>query len=147
MTSAPATVPSPPPAQIVVTAPAQALAMGVPGTIPITVTGVSQLSTVSITVAYNPAVLRAVSVSPGTFMQQGGITPTFVQKVDTPGRVDIAIQRANDQSGASGTGLLAGILFQPVAAGTSQVTLTVVALNAAGQPITVQVVPATITVK
>jgi general secretion pathway protein D len=147
VTSAPATVPSPPPAQIVVTAPAQALAMGVPGTIPITVTGVSQLSTVSITVAYNPAVLRAVSVSPGTFMQQGGITPTFVQKVDTPGRVDIAIQRANDQSGASGTGLLAGILFQPVAAGTSQVTLTVVALNAAGQPITVQVVPATITVK
>jgi hypothetical protein len=80
-------------------------------------------------------------------MSQGGMTPTFTQKTDTPGRVDIAISRANDPSGASGTGLLAGILFQPVAAGTSQITVTAVALNAAGQPIAVQVVPTSVTVK
>jgi general secretion pathway protein D len=148
VTSAPAPVPASPPAQIVITGPTQPLSVsGVPVTIPLTVTGVSQLSTVSITVAYNPTVVKAVSVSPGTFMSQGGMTPTFTQKTDTPGRVDIAISRANDPSGASGTGLLAGILFQPVAAGTSQITVTAVALNAAGQPIAVQVVPTSVTVK
>jgi general secretion pathway protein D len=148
VTSSPAPAPASPPAQIVITGPTQPLTVsGVPVTIPLTVTGVSQLSSVSITVAYNPAVVKAVSVSPGTFMSQGGVTPTFTQKTDTPGRVDIAVARANDSSGASGTGLIAGILFQPVAAGTSQITVTAVALNASGQPIAVQVVPTSVTVK
>ncbi len=136
------------PAQIVVTAPTQALSVGgVPGTVPITITGVSQMTSVSLTVTYNANVVKAASVSQGMFMQQGGVSPTFTQKTDTPGRVDIAIARTGDQSGASGTGLLAGIVFSAVAPGTSQITITAVALNAAGQPIAVQVVPATITVR
>jgi hypothetical protein len=81
-------------------------------------------------------------------MRQGGMTPTFTQKIDaTLGRVDIAITRPNDQSGASGTGLLAGVLFQAVAPGNSQITATAVTLDAKGQPMPVQVVPATLTVK
>ena len=143
------TAPAAPPAQVVVTVPTQGLTVGgVPGTVPITVTGVSQLSAISLVVTYNPAVVRAVSVSQGTFMQQGGMTPTFTQKIDpTAGRIDIAIARNNDQSGASGTGLLAGIVFQPVAAGSSPITVTAVALDATAKPIAVQVVPASITVK
>ena len=121
---------------------------GVPATVPIMLTGVSQLSTVSVTVTYDPKVVRAVSVSEGSFMRQGGNTPTFTQKIDAVlGRVDIAVARPNDESGASGTGLLAGILFQAVAPGSSQVTATAVTLNAKGQPTPVTVVPATLTVK
>ncbi len=149
VTGAPAgAAPQAPPAQVVVTVPTQPLTVGgVPGTVPLTITGVSQVSAVSITITYDPKVVRAVSVSQGLFMQQGGNQPTFSQKLDTPGRVDIAIARTKDESGASGTGLLAGILFQPVAAGTSPITVTAVVLNAAGQPVAVQIAPASITVK
>ena len=141
--------PQAPPAQVVVTAPTTPLAVGgVPATVPITVTGVSQLSTVSITVTYNPNIVRAVSISEGSFMRQGGMTPTFTQRIDAAaGRVDIAVTRPNDESGASGTGLLAGLLFQAVAPGTSQVTATAVTLNTKGQPIPVQVASATLTVR
>ena len=66
-------------------------------------------------------------------MQQGGVTPTFTPKIDAAlGRIDIAIARPNDEPGASGTGLLAGIVFQAVAPGSSQVTATAVTLNANG---------------
>ena len=51
-------------------------------------------------------------------MRQGGIAAAFTQQVDpTGGRVDIAITRPGDQTGAMGTGLLAAVLFEPVAAG------------------------------
>jgi general secretion pathway protein D len=104
--STPTAPPPAPPAQVVVTAPTSPLAVGgVPATVPIMLTGVSQLSTVSVTVTYDPKVVRAVSVSEGSFMRQGGNTPTFTQKIDAVlGRVDIAVSRPNDAAGASGTG-------------------------------------------
>jgi general secretion pathway protein D len=142
--------PAVPPAQVVVTAPTQqALSVGgVPATVPIVATGVSGLSAISLTITYDPAVVRAVSVAQGTFMQQAGGPPTFTQKIDAEkGRIDIAISRTGDQAGVSGTGLLAGIVFQPIKAGTSQIGVTVVATNAQGQPIAIQPVPATLTVK
>jgi hypothetical protein len=147
--STPTAPPPAPPAQVVVTAPSSPLAVGgVPATVPIMLTGVSQLSTVSVTVTYDPKVVRAVSVSEGSFMRQGGNQPTFTQKIDAVlGRVDIAVSRPNDESGASGTGLLAGVLFQAVAPGNSQVNATAVTLNAKGQATPVTVVPATLTVK
>jgi general secretion pathway protein D len=149
VSSTPTPAPQAPPAQVIVTAPTTPLAVGgVPATVPIMLTGVSQLSTISITVTYDPKIVRAVSVSEGSFMRQGGMTPTFTQKIDAAlGRIDIAVTRPNDESGASGTGLLAGLLFQAVAPGGSQVTATAVTLNAKGQPTPVQVVPTTLTVK
>ena len=41
-----------------------------------------------------------------------------------PGRVDITITRAGDATGASGTGLLAAVLFDAVAPGTATLTLS-----------------------
>jgi general secretion pathway protein D len=138
-----------PATQIVVTPPGTELqTTGGPYTVPVMITGVSQLGTVTLTVTYNPAVLRAVSVSQGTFMQQGGVATTFVPRIDAQaGRIDIAITRTNDASGASGTGLLAGVVFQAIGAGTSPLGLSGVATTAGGQPISVQLVPASVTVK
>ena len=65
--------------------------------------------------------LRVRSVQEGTFMRQGGITAAFTQQVDAAGgRIDIAITRPGDQTGAVGTGLLAAVLFEPVARRTSR---------------------------
>jgi general secretion pathway protein D len=149
--AAPGATPPTAPAQIVIRPPGtEALpTIGGPYPVLIEVANVSQLGTVSLTVTYNPAVLKAITVLPGTFLQQGGATPTFVPRIDAAaGRIDIAISRAGNLAGASGiTGLLASIQFQAVAPGSSPITVTGVATTPGGQPITVQMVPATVTVK
>jgi hypothetical protein len=108
------------------------------------------LSTITITVTYDPAVVRATTVTQGTFMSQGGVTPTFVPKIDdAAGRVDIAIARGADKPGASviGSQLLAAVVFQAIAPGTAQINISGVAADASGQPIQLQTVPARVTVK
>ena len=136
-------------ARVSVTAPDVPLQMGGPPyTMPVKIDGVSQLGQATVTITYDPKVLRAVSVSPGGFMQQGGIQPTFVPRIDeATGRIDIAIARPATAPGASGTDWLAGIVFQAVGAGQSRIAVTAVLMTAAGQPIPVQTVPATVTVK
>jgi hypothetical protein len=121
---------------------------GGPYTVPISVGGASRLSTISVSIAFNPAVLRVRSVQEGTFMRQGGITPTFTQQVDpSSGRIDIAITRPNDQTGAVGTGLLAAVLFEPVAAGQTALTVTGVGTTVGGAAAALQFAPSAVVVK
>jgi len=103
---------------------------------------------VSLTVTYDPAVLRAVNVSQGAHMQQGGVTTSFVPKIDAAaGRVEIAIARPFERPGASGTGVIAGISFEAVKAGTSAIGITGVLTTTTGQKVDVQMVAASVTVK
>jgi hypothetical protein len=134
----------PPPAQILITVPAAEMqAGGQPYTVPVSVTGVSQLGALTLTITYDPKVLKATNVSMGPFMSQGGITPTFVPKIDTAtGRIDIAISRGGTNPGASGTNMLAGIMFQAVGPGSSSITVTGTALTPSGQVIPIQMPPA-----
>jgi hypothetical protein len=106
------------------------------------------LSTLSLSISFNPAVLRVRSVQEGTFMRQGGIAAMFTSQPDPSGRVDIVITRPGDQTGAVGTGLLAAILFEPIAAGTSPINITGVGTTAGtGAQAALQFAPATVTVK
>jgi general secretion pathway protein D len=117
---------------------------------PIMASNLSQVGTITVTLTYNPAVLRATTVTQGTFMAAGGVTPTFAPKIDAAaGRVDIAISRPTDRPGATTVeqALLAAVNFQAVAPGTAQVTMTVVATTPTGQPVSVQAAPVTVTVK
>jgi general secretion pathway protein D len=135
-------------ARISVTAPpAMTLGAG-PYTVPISISGAARLSMLSLSITYNPAVLRVRSVQEGTFMRQGGIAATFTSQPDPAGRVDIVITRPGDQTGAVGTGLLAAILFEPIGAGTANVTITGVGTVAGtGGAAVLQFAPATVTVK
>jgi len=148
----PAEAPKPPAGagQLLVSTPGSELALsGGPYAVPVQIANVSQVGAVAITLTYNPAVLRATVVNQGTFMQQGGTTTTFVPKIDAAaGRVDIAISRTG-ASGANATAasLLAAVMFQPVAAGTSQITLTGAVTSVGGQPIAVQTASASVVVK
>ena len=65
----------------------------------------------------------------------------------TAGRVDIAIARSGDQTGASGSGLLAALLFDAVAQGSSQIAVTSVANTPEGAPVPVTSAPVTVTVR
>jgi general secretion pathway protein D len=119
-----------------------------PYTVPVSIVGASRLSTISISISYNPAVLRVRSVQEGTFMRQGGITPAFTQQVDAAaGRIDIAITRPGDLTGAVGSGLLAAVLFEPVATGQAAVTMTGVGSVVGGGGAALQFAPSAVIVK
>jgi type II secretory pathway component GspD/PulD (secretin) len=119
-----------------------------PYTVPLSIAGASRLSMLSLSVSFNPAVLRVRSVQEGTFMRQGGIPAMFTSQPDPSGRVDIVITRPGDQTGAVGSGLLAAILFEPIGAGTSNIVVTGVGTVAGtGATAALQFAPATVTVK
>lgn len=135
-------------AQILITPPGEFRVAGGPYTTALSINNASRISTLAVTITYNPALLRVRTVQDGTFMRQGGVTAAFTPKIDAlTGRVDIAISRAGDQTGASGSGLLAALLFDALAPGTSAISVTGVANAPDGTPITVTFSPVTVTVR
>ena len=138
-----------PPAQILLTPPGTEFRVGGgPYTVPVSITNASRVSTVTVTITFNPAALRVRSVQEGSFMRQAGANATFSQQVDaTAGRIDIAVTRTADTTGASGAGLLAAVLFDAVAAGAGNLTATGTASTPGGTPIPVTVSPVTVTVR
>ena len=113
---------------------------------PLSIVGAARLSTISLTVTYDPAVLRVRSVQEGSFMRLGGGNATFTQQA-APGRIDITITRADDATGASGTGLLAAIVFDAVAPGMSQLTVSGVGTGPGGTAMGLQFRPVTVAVQ
>jgi hypothetical protein len=102
----------------------------------------------TLTITYNATLLRVRAVQEGSFMRQGGITPTFTQQVDAAsGRIDIVMTRPNDQTGAIGTGLLASVLFEPVAAGTATLNVSGTGSIVGGGSASLVFTPASVVVK
>ena len=102
----------------------------------------------TLTVTFNPNVLRVRTVQDGTFMRQGGVATSFTPRIDAAaGRVDIAIARSADQTGASGAGLLAALLFDAVGPGSTRIEASGVASTPEGGPVNLQFSPVTVTVR
>jgi type II secretory pathway component GspD/PulD (secretin) len=137
------------PAQVIVTVPGTAFQIaGGPYTVPVSINNANRVSVITLTVTFNPNVLRVRTVQDGTFMRQGGVGASFTPRIDAAtGRVDIAITRTGDQVGASGAGLLAALLFDAVGPGSSMIQLTGVATTPEGAPVPLQVSPVTVTVR
>lgn len=117
-----------------------------PYTVPLSIVGAARLSTVSLTITYDPAVLRVRSVQEGSFMRLGGANATFAQET-APGRIDVTITRSADATGASGTGLLAAVVFDAIAPGMSQLTVSGVGTGPGGTPMGLQFRPVTVAVQ
>ncbi len=147
--AAPAATPPGTPAQVIITPPGTELRIaGGPYTVPVSINNASRVSTLTLTVTYNPAVLRVRTVQDGTFMRQGGAVATFTPRIDAAaGRVDIAVARTPDQTGASGSGLLAALLFDAVGPGGSVIQISGVANTPEGAPIPITFSPVTVTVR
>jgi len=135
--------------RLLVTPPGPELVMGGgPYTVPISVSNVPRVSTLSVTITYNPSLLRVRSVQEGSFMRQGGVKASFSQQIDpVAGRVDITVVRGQDVVGASGTGLVAALVVEPVAAGSTSFGTAGTATAPGGAPITVTASPVAVTVK
>jgi len=63
------------------------------------------------------------------------------------GRIDISMTRTADATGASGSGLLAAVLFEPASAGTCALTVSGAATDPDGTPLALAFVPATVVVR
>ncbi len=138
----------PAPARITLSPPSEMRMGSGPYTVPISIAGAVRLSTLTVSITYNPALIRVRSVQEGTFMRQGGAAPAFSSQVDEKsGRVDIVITRPGDQTGASTAGLLAALLVEPVAAGTGSLSITGTASIPGGANAPLQYLPAGVTVR
>ena len=139
----------PPAAQVILTAPTGDVRVaGGPYLVPVYVNGASRMSTVTLTVTFNPAVLRVRLIQDGSFLRQGAAPMTATNKVDaTTGRVDLTFVRTGDAVGASGSGLLSGIMFDAVGTGTSQMTVSGVATDPGGTSLPLQFTPISIVVR
>ena len=142
-------IPQPTAAQIIITpSPSEFRIAGGPYIAPLSINNASRVSTLSLTITYNPAVVRVRTVQEGTFMRQGGAIASFTPKIDAvAGRVDIVVTRSSDQTGASGAGLLASLLFDAVGPGGSLIQVSGVATAPDGSPLTLQFSPVTVTVR
>ena len=121
---------------------------GGPYLVPVSISGASRLSAVSLSITFNPAVLRVRTVQEGSVMRQGGVQATFTQKIDAAaGRVDIAVVRGADVLGVSGTGAVAALMFDAVGPGSSSLALSGVGTVVGGGAAPLQFQPVTVTVK
>ena len=129
--------------------PAAGVAVGSgPYEVPISISGVSQLSTLSLRLTYDPRVLRVNGVQEGSFMSQGRAEVTFAHEVDASrGHIDLALTRTGDTTGASGAGLVAAVVFEPVAQGATTLAPTGVGLTPGGAPLAFSFRPTTVSVR
>jgi hypothetical protein len=117
---------------------------GGPYTLPISVTNASRLSSMSLTVTFNPAVVRVRTVQEGSFMRSGGVQASFTNRADAnTGRVDIAIVRPGDTTGVAGTGLLAALVLDAIGPGPANLQVTGTGAAPGGAPISLQFTPIT----
>ena len=134
-------------AQVLISPPSTTLRVGGgPYTIPLSITGATGVSTMTLTFVYDPTKLRVRSVQEGSFMRAGGASVAFAQQV-TGNRIDITLARGVDATGASGTGLLAAVLFDAVAPGAATLTLSGSATGPGGVAMGLQFRPVTVTIQ
>src|SRR5947209_979880 len=99
-------------------------------TVPVSITGASDVFAFQFDLAFDPAVLQLQSISEGGFLGTAGST------VFVPGSIDNTAGTATATAdsltgtgpGASGSGTLADFTFQAIATGTSALTLSGVIL-------------------
>jgi len=144
---APITSPGVGSAQVIISPPATTFRVaGGPYIVPLSIVDAARVSTMTLTLMYDPTKLRVRAVQEGSFMRAGGVGVTFSQQLSGD-RIDITLARAADSTGASGTGLLSAVLFDAVSPGNVTLTLSGSATGPGGQPMGLQFRPITITVQ
>jgi general secretion pathway protein D len=149
-TPAPAAPVLPPaqPARITLSPPTEMRVGNGPYTIPISIAGATRLSTITLSITYNPALMRVRSVQEGTFMRQGAVTPAFSSQIDEKsGRIDIVVTRPGDTTGASTAGLLAAMLVETLKPGTGSLGMSGSASVPGGAAAALQFLPAGVTIR
>jgi hypothetical protein len=134
-------------AQVLISVPGSTFRVGGgPYTVPLLITDAARVSTVTLTLIFDPQKLRVRSVQEGSFLRAGGVPVTFSQNV-SGNRIDITLARSADATGASGTGVLAAVLFDAIAPGAATLTLSGTATGPGGVAMGLRFTPVTVTVQ
>lgn len=134
-------------AQVLISPPSAALRVGGgPYTIPLSISGATGVSALTLTLVFDSTKLRVRSVQEGSFMRAGGAAVSFAQQANG-NRIDITLARGADTTGASGIGLLAAVLFDAVAPGAATLTLSGSATGPGGTAMGLQFQPVTVTIQ
>jgi general secretion pathway protein D len=136
------------PAQVLIAVPGPDWRVGQgPYTLTLSALNMTRVSTVTLTLTYNPAAVKLRSIQEGSFMRAGVPNTAFAQQSDSAaGRIDITISRSGDVVGASGSGPLAAVVFDAVGPATFTFRVSGTA-NGPGGNLPLQFTPATVTVK
>ena len=114
-----------------------------PYTVPLAISGASQVATLTLTLRYDPGLLRVSAVQEGSFMRQGGADVTFTHQVDRDGgRIDLVAVRPGDPLGAAGSGVLAAVIFEALRPGEATLVPNGLGLTPAGGPVELDFTPA-----
>ncbi len=144
---APITSPGIGSAQVIISPPSAPMRVGGgPYSVPLSISNATRVTSITLTVTFNPAALRVRTVQEGSFMRTGGASVSFNQQSGA-GRVDITITRGADGTGASGTGLLANLLFDAIAPGAATLTVSGAATGPGATPMGLQFRPVAVTVQ
>jgi general secretion pathway protein D len=134
-------------AQVLISPPGSTFRVGGgPYTVPLLINDASRISTVTLTLIFDPAKLRVNRVQEGSFLRAGGVPVVFTQSA-SGNRIDISLSRGADATGASGTGVLAAILFDAIAPGPVTMTLSGSATGPGGAAMGLRFTPVTVTVQ
>jgi general secretion pathway protein D len=99
--------------------------MGAPVSVQIRVENATDVFAVPLRLNYDPAALRLVDIQPGEFLSQGGQQVIFSRNIpaDRSGAASANMNRVPGSGGASGSGTLVTVTFEPLRPGSSQVTV------------------------
>ncbi len=117
-------------------------AVGGSVSVAVSVADIVDLYAYQFSLVFDPAVLQATNVAPGSFLAGGGPTFFIPGTIDnTLGRIGFVVDTLQGAApGVSGSGLLADISFAVVATGTSAISFqNVLFLDSALEDIVVQV--------
>ena len=117
-------------------------------TVPIRVSGAGDVATLSLSLEFDPRVLRVSSVREGDFTRQRSGEVAFAKDVDAAaGRIDLALTKWGAVTGNEASGLIAAVVFEPVSPGVSAVTPRGLGLTSSGVPLTLSFEPTTVSVR
>jgi general secretion pathway protein D len=105
--------------------------VGSTATVSVVVMGAQDVSSVDLSLAYDPTVVEAVDVGSGPLLTLDG-TPVGVEKGMEPGRVRARFTRTR---GTSGSGVIATITFRGAGPGTSALTPEALTLGTTSGPV------------
>jgi general secretion pathway protein D len=117
------------------TPPSASVRAGGTSAVSVVVMGAQDVTSVDLSLAYDPAVVEAVDVTSGPLLTLDG-TPVGVEKGMEPGRVRAHFTRTR---GTSGSGVIATITFRATAAGTSTLTPEALTLGTTAGPVAVAI--------
>ena len=118
------------------------VAVGATATVGIVVMGVQDLTSVALSLSYDPALVEAVDVSPGSLLTLDGAAIGAERGLET-GRVRATFRRP---AGTAGSGVVASVTFRGLRAGSSAIRVDSLAVTTGGGSVPSTVAPGRITV-